>query len=116
MRSGKIYRDLYLPRISKTPILLAQNCQLARLRLHGSKVHMLGPHWTDKAYTLQLLKDLELLRIIPSRIGLNNSMLFPIGTVGGLKRRIQGQLSTGRIKQRWQLPQDTIRNLRNDFP
>lgn len=77
---------------------------------------MLCPNRADKAYTLQLLKDLELLRIILSRIGFNNLMFFPIGTIGGLKRRIQGQLSTGRIKQRRQLPQDTIRNLRNDFP
>ena len=107
---------LNLPRNSKAPVLLAQSRQFARLRFHGGKVHMLCSNRADKAYTFQLLKDLELLRIILSRIGLNNSMLFPIGTVGGLKRRIQGQLSTGRIKQRWQLPQDIIRNLRNDFP
>ena len=76
---------------------------------------MLCPNRADKANTLQLLKDFELFGIVLSRIGLNNSMLFPIGTVGGLKRRIQGQLSTRRIKQRWQLPQDVIRNLLDDF-
>ncbi len=77
---------------------------------------MLRLHRTDKANTLQLLKDLERPQIILSRIGLHNSMLFPIRNVGRLKRWIQGQFSTGRVKQKWQLSQHAIGNLGNVFP
>ena len=115
MRSGKIYRALYLPRIGKAPILLAKSCQLARLGLHGSKVHVLCPHRADKADALQLLKDLKLLRIFLRSKGFNNLMLFPIGTIGWLKRRIQRQLRVGGIEQGRQPSQHAIRNLRNDI-